>query len=159
MCGIESEHGIVEMFDNYMNTIESNIGKGFLATTLKHYKTSRTRLVNFLSDVYLKTKCNNSINTAWCYHKHMKKVLNLAVAMDYITTNPYLKFQVKTVRPKREYLTQKELKRIRKKKIEIERLDIVRHVFLFPATPVFHMLIFRSWQNTTYEPVMMEING
>jgi len=61
----------------------------------------------------------------------MKKVLNLAVAMDYITTNPYLKFQVKTVRPKREYLTQKELKRIRKKKIEIERLDIVRHVFLF----------------------------
>lgn len=152
LCGIESEHGIVEMFDNYMNTIESNIGKGFSATTLKHYKTSRTRLVNFLSDVYgkkewnldainykfindfdvyLKTKYNNSINTAWCYHKHMKKVLNIAVAMDYITTNPYLKFQVKTVRPKREYLTQKELKKIRKKKIEIERLDIVRNVFLF----------------------------
>jgi len=146
LCGIESEHGIVEMFDNYMNTIESNIGKGFSATTLKHYKTSRTRLLNFLADVYgrkewnldainykfindfdvyLKTKYNNSINTAWCYHKHMKKVLNIAVAMDYITTNPYLKFQVKTVQPKREYLTQKELKRIRKKKIEIERLDIV----------------------------------
>jgi site-specific recombinase XerD len=135
-----------------MNTIKSNIGKGFSATTLKHYKTSRTRLINFLSDVYgkkewnldainykfindfdvyLKTKFNNSINTAWCYHKHMKKVLNIAVAMDYITTNPYLKFQVKTVRPKREYLTQKELKKIRKKKIEIERLDIVRNVFLF----------------------------
>ena len=26
-------------------------------------------------DIYLKTKYNNSVNTAWCYHKHMKKVL------------------------------------------------------------------------------------
>ena len=152
LCGIEEEHGIVEMFGVYMNTIESNIGKGFSATTLKHYKTSKNRLLNFLSevygkkewnlsnigykfindfDVYLKTKYNNSVNTAWCYHKHMKKVLNIAVAMDYISTNPYVKFQVKTEQPKREFLTQKELKKIRKKKIEIERLAIVRDIFLF----------------------------
>jgi site-specific recombinase XerD len=152
LCGIEEEHGIVEMFGIYMNTIESNIGKGFSATTLKHYKTSKNRLLNFLSDVYgkkewklgnigykfindfdvyLKSKYNNSVNTAWCYHKHMKKVLNIAVAMDYLSTNPYLKFQVKTEQPKREFLTQKELKKIRKKKIEIERLAIVRDIFLF----------------------------
>ncbi|SES90592.1 Site-specific recombinase XerD [Draconibacterium orientale] len=152
LCGIEEEHGIVEMFGVYMNTIESNIGKGFSATTLKHYKTSKNRLLNFLSDVYgkkewklgnigykfindfdvyLKSKYNNSVNTAWCYHKHMKKVLNIAVAMDYLSTNPYLKFQVKTEQPKREFLTQKELKKIRKKKIEIERLAIVRDIFLF----------------------------
>lgn len=150
--GVSTEHGIVEMFDTYMNTIESNIGKGFSATTLKHYKTSKNRLLNFLSDVYgkkewnlsnigykfindfdvyLKTKYNNSVNTAWCYHKHMKKVLNIAVAMDYISTNPYVKFQVKTEQPKREFLTQKELKKIRKKRIGIERLAIVRDIFLF----------------------------
>ena len=150
--GVSSEHGIIEMFDIYMNTIESNIGKGFSATTLKHYKTSKTRLLNFLQDVYgkkewnldsinykfindfdvyLKTKHNNSVNTAWCYHKHMKKVLNIAVAMDYLSTNPYEKFQVKTEQPKREYLTQKELKKIREKKITIERLNIVRNIFLF----------------------------
>ncbi|WP_321997545.1 site-specific integrase [Draconibacterium orientale] len=154
LCGIEEEHGIVEMFGVYMNTIESNIGKGFSATTLKHYKTSKNRLLNFLSDVYgkkewnlsnigykfindfdvyLKTKYNNSVNTAWCYHKHMKKVLNIAVAMDYISTNPYVKFQVKTEQPKREFLTQKELKKIRKKKIDIERLAIVRDIFLFAS--------------------------
>lgn len=152
--GVSTEHGIVEMFDTYMNTIESNIGKGFSATTLKHYKTSKTRHLNFLSDVYgkeewnlsnigykfindfdvyLKTKYNNSVNTAWCYHKHMKKVLNIAVAMDYLSTNPYVKFQVKTEQPKREFLTQKELKKIRKKKIEIDRLAIVRDIFLFAS--------------------------
>jgi integrase len=43
----------------------------------------------------------------------------------------HLKFQVKTEQPKREFLTQKELKKIRKKKIEIERLAIVRDIFLF----------------------------
>tara|TARA_R110002050_G_scaffold48559_2_gene112944 strand:+ start:43592 stop:44122 length:531 start_codon:yes stop_codon:yes gene_type:complete len=146
LCEIDSEHGIVEMFDTYMHTIKANIGKGFSATTLKHYKTSRTRLVNFLSDIhnknewalksidykfinafdaYMKTKFNNSVNTAWCYHKHMKKVLNLAVAMDYILINPYVKFQVKTEKPKREYLTSNELNEIRKKNIEIERLNTV----------------------------------
>ena len=146
LCGIKTEHGIVEMFDTYMNTIESNIGKGFSATTLKHYKTSRTRLINFLSDVYrkkewnldsidykfindfdvyLKTKSKNSVNTAWCYHKHMKKVL------DYITTNPYVKFQVKTEQPKREYLTIQELKKIREKVIAFQRLENVRNIFLF----------------------------
>ena len=61
----------------------------------------------------------------------MKKVLNIAVAMDYLSTNPYEKFQVKTEQPKREYLTQKELKKIREKKITIERLNIVRNIFLF----------------------------
>lgn len=152
LCGISSEHGIVEMFDTYMHTIKANIGKGFSATTLKHYKTSRTRLVNFLSDIhnkkewdlksidykfingfdlYMKTKYNNSVNTAWCYHKHMKKVLNLAVAMDHILINPYVKFQVKTEKPKREYLTSNELNEIRKKIIEIERLNTVRNIFLF----------------------------
>lgn len=150
--GKEEGHGIVEMFDTYMNTIESNIGKGFSANTLKHYKTSRNRLLSFLSDtyrkeewkldlidyifinefdVYLKKKYNNSVNTAWCYHKHMKKVLNIAVAMDYLSINPYLKFQVKTEQPKREYLTIKELKKMREKKIAIERLNIVRNIFLF----------------------------
>jgi site-specific recombinase XerD len=153
-CGVKTDHGIVEMFDTYMKTIESNIGKGFSATTLKHYKTSRTRLLSFLSDVhgkkewnldlvgykfindfdvYLKTKYNNSVNTAWCYHKHMKKVLNIAVAMDYLPTNPYVKFQVKTEEPKREYLTKQELTKIMEKKISIERLDIVRDIFLFAS--------------------------
>lgn len=60
LCGIEEEHGIVEMFGVYMNTIESNIGKGFSATTLKHYKTSKNRLLNFLSDVYGKKEWNLS---------------------------------------------------------------------------------------------------
>ncbi len=87
LCGIEEEHGIIEMFGVYMNTIESNIGKGYSATTLKHYKTSKTRLFNFLSDVYgekewnlsnigykfindfdvyPKSKYNKSVYTAWC---------------------------------------------------------------------------------------------
>jgi site-specific recombinase XerD len=154
LLGIKEEHGIIEMFDVYINTIKSNIGKGFSATTLKHYRTSKTRILSFLADkhnkkewnldsinykfinefdIYLKTKYKNSVNTAWCYHKHMKKVLNIAVAMDYLSTNPYLKFQVKTEEPKREYLTQQELTKILKKKISIERLNIVRDIFLFAS--------------------------
>ena len=51
--------------------------------------------------------------------------------MDYILINPYVKFQVKTEKPKREYLTSNELNEIRKKEIEIDRLNTVRNIFLF----------------------------
>mgnify|MGYP007027640435 CR=1 FL=1 len=43
----------------------------------------------------------------------------------FILINPYVKFQVKTEKPKREYLTSNELNEIRKKNIEIERLNTV----------------------------------
>nr|WP_319570585.1 site-specific integrase [uncultured Draconibacterium sp.] len=45
--------------------------------------------------------------------------------------NPYLKFKVKNQEAKREYLTLKELKIIKEKDIEINRLRIVRDIFLF----------------------------
>ncbi|WP_321285625.1 hypothetical protein [uncultured Sunxiuqinia sp.] len=81
----------------------------------------------------------------------MKKVLDIAVAMDYLSTNPYLKFQVKTEQPKREFLTQKELNKIRKKKIEIERLATVRDIFLFATyTGLSYADIFKVGK-TTYK--------
>jgi hypothetical protein len=46
-----------------MSTIQSSISKGFSATTLKHSKTSKTRLLNFLNDKYGKKEWNlDSIN-------------------------------------------------------------------------------------------------
>ncbi len=152
LCGIADEHTILEVFDNYISTIQSQIGAGYSQGTLKHYKTSKNRLTQFIKehyhnkdialgnidysfinsfDIYLKEKYNNSINTVWGYHKHLKKILNIAVVMDYLVKNPYTKFKVKKQEPKREYLTLLELDKIKNKKIEFQRLGIVRDIFVF----------------------------
>ncbi len=152
LTGISDVHTLFELFDYYINTIKDQVGVGFSAGTLKHYKTSKNRLQEFVKrkfhkhdvnisdidfsfinafDTFLKKQYHNNLNTVWGYHKHLKKILNIAVSMDYIVKNPYLKFKVKKQDAKREYLTLKELELLRKKKIDIHRLGIVRDIFLF----------------------------
>jgi len=152
LCGIADEHTLIEVIEFYINTIKGNLGKGFSVGTLKHYKTAKNRLESFLKDVYrkkdislvdidykfinkfdiyLKEEYQNGINTVWGYHKHLKKVLNVAIAMDYLTKNPYAKFKVKQQIPKRDYLTLPELRKIEKKNISIKRVEIVKDIFVF----------------------------
>ncbi|WP_363313946.1 phage integrase SAM-like domain-containing protein [uncultured Draconibacterium sp.] len=45
-------------------------------------------------DVFLKKEYKVHQNTAWNYHKHTRRVLNLAVSMDLIKKNPYSKYKV-----------------------------------------------------------------
>ena len=107
--------GILTVFDYYLESILSKLGKGYAMETYKHYKSSRKRLAEFIKnqykctdyplnsinykfldtfDIYLKQKYNVHKNTAWNYHKHLRRVLNLSVSMDYILKNPYNKFKV-----------------------------------------------------------------
>ncbi len=68
-------------------------------------------------------------NTAWNFHKHLRRVLNVAISMDYIIKNPYEKYKVKLEETHRQFLTLEELERIELKPIEIRRLDAVRALF------------------------------
>ncbi|MDX9883367.1 MAG: site-specific integrase, partial [Prolixibacteraceae bacterium] len=144
--------GILTIFDYYLNSILSKLNKGYSMETYKHYKSSRKRLAGFIElklkksdvpvqcidykfldafDIFIKEGFNNVQNTAWNYHKHLRRVLNLAVSMDYLDKNPYSKFKVGLDETHREILSMDELKRIEEKKIEIERLAVVRDIFVF----------------------------
>lgn len=152
LTGVCDIHTLFELFDYYIKTISDQLGTGFSAGTLKHYKTSKNRLKEFVKkkykkedinildvnysfiadfDTYLKKQYGNNLNTVWGYHKHLKKILNIAISLDYVLKNPYLKFKVKKQETKRECLTLNELKTIRTKEIDIKRLSIVRDIFLF----------------------------
>ncbi len=152
LTGVSRVHTLFELFDYYIKTIADQLGAGFSAGTLKHYKTSKNRLKEFVKkkykkddlnildvnysfisdfDTYLKKQYGNNLNTVWGYHKHLKKILNIAISLDYVLKNPYLKFKVKKQETKREYLTLDELKTISAKEIDIKRLSIVRDIFLF----------------------------
>lgn len=95
---IANSKGILEIFDYYLESILAKLTKGYSMETYKHYKSSRKRLASFIEfqykrtdypvesinykfldsfDVYLKQEFGNHQNTAWNYHKHLRRVLNL----------------------------------------------------------------------------------
>ena len=149
---IDDREGIVKIFDYYLNSILEKLDKGYSMETYKHYKSSRKRLAAFIKyqykkadypvesidykfldafDVYLKKRFKVHQNTAWNYHKHLRRVLNLAVLMDHIQRNPYNKYKVDLKETHREFLTSEELAKIEEKDIQIERLSAVRDIFVF----------------------------
>lgn len=152
LLNIDESKGILKIFDYYLDSILNKLNKGYSMETYKHYKSSRKRLVTFIKyqykkadfpvesvdykfldafDVYLKKRFKVHQNTAWNYHKHLRRVLNLAVSMDHIHKNPYNKFKVGLEETHREFLTTEELSKLEEKEIQIERLGAVRDIFVF----------------------------
>jgi len=152
LLNIQESKGIVAVFDYYLDSILAKLNKGYSMETYKHYKSSRKRLAEFINsslkrpdisvqcidykfldafDVFIKKDFNNVQNTAWNYHKHLRRVLNLAISLDYIDKNPYSKFKVGLDETHREILSMEELQRIETKQIQIERLSVVRDIFVF----------------------------
>ncbi|MBN1118062.1 MAG: site-specific integrase [Bacteroidales bacterium] len=148
----EDSKGVLSVFDYYLDSIQKKLNRGYSMETYKHYKSSRKRLAEFINkrlkksdisvrtidykfldgfDVFIKKSFQNHQNTAWNYHKHLRRVLNLAVSMDYLDKNPYARFKVGLEETHREILTMEELRRIEEKEIQIERLRAVRDIFVF----------------------------
>ncbi|WP_321373425.1 site-specific integrase [uncultured Draconibacterium sp.] len=149
---IDDSEGILKVFDYYLKNMHEKLGKSYSHETYKHYKSSRKRLGEFVKkfskrtdypvekvdykfleafDVFLKKEYKVHQNTAWNYHKHTRRVLNLAVSMDLIEKNPYKKYKVPLAETNRDFLTATELHAIQDKEIKIQRLDAIRDIFVF----------------------------
>lgn len=152
LLGVSNERGVLEILDIIIKGIEARIGSDYSEGTLKHYKTTRERLFEFLKkrfgrndigisvvdysflnsfDIYLKTEYQLKPNTALTYHKHLKKAMNTGIAMNLISHNPYSSFKVSRNETHRDYLTIQELEQIRNKEISTLRMEIVRDIFFF----------------------------
>jgi integrase len=65
------------------------------------------------------------------YLKQLKKVVHQAISYGYLNRDPFSEYVTSYKEPYRGYLTQEELDSIEKKDIKIERLRVVRDIFLF----------------------------
>lgn len=70
-------------------------------------------------------------NTAHKYIKNLKKIMNMAVGLDWIPSNPFNLFKCTYISTDREILNEEELNTIRLKEISVQRLAEVRDVFVF----------------------------
>lgn len=150
---LPKEKTILEAFD-YHNLKMAELVKISKVTnsTLTRYKITKNKVEAFMKDHYkvddrelpeirlrfvtefehfLLTVQQIQSNTAHKYIKNLKKIMNMAVGLDWIPSNPFNMFKCSYSSPDREILNQDELDVLMNKKIEIDRLSEVRDVFIF----------------------------
>ena len=105
---------------------------------------------------YLKTEKGCQQNTVVRYMKCLKKITNLARANDWMAKNPFLGIRFHEKEVVREFLTMDELQTIYHKEFPLERLTLVRDVFIFAA---FTGLAFIDVQQLAPEHIVRDNNG
>lgn len=105
---------------------------------------------------YLKTEKGCQQNTVIRYMKCLKKITNLARANDWMAKDPFLGIRFHEKEVVREFLTMDELQTIYGKEFPLERLTLVRDVFIFAA---FTGLAFIDVQQLAPEHIVRDNNG
>ncbi|GEM63852.1 transposase [Sphingobacterium faecium NBRC 15299] len=156
---------ILEIFKNENDKMKSLEGKDFATGTIQRYETSLSHTREFIKwkynvedlelrkldyefikeyDFWLKTVRNCSQNTASKYLGNFKKIVLQCVKLGWIKKDPFSQFKLVKKDVIREFLTEDELKILLKKKFSIERLSLVRDIFIFSCfTGMAYIDVFR----------------
>ncbi|MUU78634.1 site-specific integrase [Winogradskyella endarachnes] len=145
-------------FQNLINYHNEKMRHKLHRNTLGHYKTSQRYMLSFILSEYGKTDINlNTLNhefiigfesylrnyipktgqkpignnTAMKHIKRLRRMVTLAYRMEWMERDPFVNFKVKIQKKEREFLTADELESIEKLQSIIERLIVVRDIFIF----------------------------
>ena len=148
----EKPYYIVALFNEHNDQVKALIGNGFVANTLKSYRSSFKHLSLFVQhqygiadmdvkslnhafivnyEFYLKTVCKCSGVSAAKYIKHLKKIVNNCLANRWLSDNPFVNYRSKAKAKEKEFLMPQELEAIVVKSVTIDRLAQVRDIFVF----------------------------
>tara|TARA_R110000868_G_scaffold37400_1_gene132355 strand:+ start:23 stop:1267 length:1245 start_codon:yes stop_codon:yes gene_type:complete len=70
-------------------------------------------------------------NAVMKHIQRLRRMINLALDMEWIDKDPFFKFKAKLEKRVRDFLTKKELELIESLELKITRLDVVRDLFIF----------------------------
>jgi site-specific recombinase XerD len=172
-----NQHTLLETFTYHNKLMMEEVGITFSPTTLTRYETTKDHIKTFLKlqyktddifltqlnhefatnlEHYFKTVKSCNHNTTSKYIKNLKKVINLALKIDWLGKDPFKNYSA-TIKPvKREYLTSEELKKIEDKQIDIPRLAQIRDIFIFSC---FTGLAYVDVLHLTKDNIVTGIDG
>jgi len=148
----EGSKTLMEVYRYHVKQVEELVGKEYALGTLKRFKSAQSALELFIKNKYkandipiqnltfqfitefeffLKSVRCVQHNTAMGNLKKLKKIVRQCVANGWLEKDPFMNYKVKIRDTNRTYLTEEELNRIAEKKLSIERLSLVRDIFLF----------------------------
>lgn len=175
----EPEHKtILDAFEYHNKKMEEKVKIGKITRkTLLRYQSTQKKLVIFMErqykvdnmplkdmrlsfitefDHYLLTVEKLQANTAHKIIKIVKKIMNQAVALDWIPSNPFNQFKCSYKNPERIVLTQTEIEKLKNKELKIQRLEEVRDIFIFQCYTGF---AYTDLYNFKRNDVVIGIDG
>lgn len=143
---------VLEIFQDHNDQLEKLIGIDYAPNTLIRYNTTKNHITKFIQneykvkdiplkkvdikfinnlEYYLKTKEKCSHNTTFKYVSNLKKIIRIAYTNGWIDSNPFLHYKTKFKVVDREFLLKHEIQAIIEKKTSLERLNLVKDIFIF----------------------------
>lgn len=173
----EAVRTIIGTMQEHNDQCRALVGKDYALITVRRYESCKRYLAELIRqrydkedlpltevngelvrafEFYLKTEKECQQNTVIRYMKCLKKITNLALANEWIAKDPFvgIKFHEKEVI--REFLTMDELLTIYHKEFPLERITVVRDIFIFAA---FTGLAFIDVQQLATEHIVEDQNG
>jgi integrase len=143
---------IIKLFNEHNTNCERKIGTQMAKATYERYLTCLKHFKEFLLkeygiedlsicdidkniyerfELYLRTikKCTN--NTTVKYIRNFNKIVRIAVEKGWITRSPYKDVGFRIEEIDMPYLAQEELDKLCEKEIPLQRLDLIRDIFIF----------------------------
>ncbi|MBU2556083.1 MAG: site-specific integrase [Bacteroidetes bacterium] len=148
----EKKYSLLHIYRHHNDEMSQRIGFNVAVGTYKRYQVSIRRIENFIKfqygkndilledlnhafitkyEVYLKNEHKCSQNTTTKYLVHLKKIVNQAIANEWLDRDPFMKHHCTYKPTERGYLTPEELLTIENKDITLPRLQKVRDIFVF----------------------------
>ena len=148
------EYSLLTLVDYHNSQMSESLSYG----TLKNYFTTQKYIKLFLTkkrktqDIYLSQLTYRFIidfekflrsyspedhqkkmenNTVMKHIQRLRKMVTLAYKMEWIDKDPFIKFKPTYIKNEREFLREDELQKIIEREFEIERLTLVKDLFIF----------------------------
>ncbi|MCA0349624.1 MAG: site-specific integrase [Bacteroidetes bacterium] len=173
----ETKRMLVSIFEDHNNKIKELVGKEYALGTLERYKTSLKHTIEFMkwkyniSDIeiskidyafvkdyefFLRTVRNCANNTTVKYLKNFHKIIKLCLDNDWLQKNPFANYKSKVKEVERVFLNEIELSSIINKNFRIERLSLVRDIFVFSC---YTGLAYIDVKNLSEMHIVIGIDG
>ena len=148
----DDQRTILEVFAQHNAEVESRVGKEYAKATALKFRSTIKHIREYIShrykkndlnlnqidhsfvhefDLYLKNVRNCNHNSALKYVKLFRKIVRKCLAHGWMEKDPFAGFKGKVKFVERDYLTEQELSAIEEKEFNIQRLDLVRDIFVF----------------------------
>jgi site-specific recombinase XerD len=143
---------LLELFDKHNKERKLLIGVSICQSNHSAYCRTRDRLADFLhqwyniSDIpireidhkficdfeaYLTANYQLAHNTLTKYLKNLRHIIEIAIEKNYISKNPFVKFSMQYQDTNRGFLTQEEVEKMIVFRLDDEKLEQARDIFLF----------------------------
>jgi integrase len=162
---------------NYHNEqMRSRLGVDYTVSTLKKYEVTKGKLLRFLKcedikdirlkdltrkfiadfDLYMKLKEGNDQNTTTKHCKNLKTIVNVGVFNGWLDKTPFDGYKTPYKVKEKVFLSLEELKLLEAKHFKINRLEVVKDLFLFQC---YTGLAFADMEKLKGRDISIGIDG